>query len=228
MSITKRYLCCVALALCVSGSAYASKNPASRGLMQKVKAGVIESKLGRSVLAGIAGGIIICSIPGCGNGTNPVTPTETETVQVTEVTETVQVVTHYDGDSIYFELDGTIYEGHVVEGVSADEVLVSVSDGSDMIINVNDIGGTVIADHPDLGVKVKLLGDRNKGERTLDGKIVDVYDDGVRKIEIFNVNFMDGGREFLDVPRIRFVDEDKDFEGGGFLTLEEFADRFMN
>ncbi len=173
----------------------------------------------------VLGITFVCGgITGCGNGDGPVTPTETETGQVTE---TVQVVTRYDGDDIYFELDGTFYEGRVVEGVSADEVLVNVSDGSDMIINVNDIGGTVIADHPDLGVKVKLLGEQGD-EANLTGRIVRGYDDGVRKIEIYKVQFRDGTAENLDVSRIRFVHEDADFENGGYLTLEEFGDRFLN
>ena len=33
---------------------------------------------------------------------------------------------------------------------------------------------------------------------------------------------MDGTSVVLDVPRIRFVDEDTDFGDGGYLTLEEF------
>ncbi len=175
----------------------------------------------------VLGITFVCGgITGCGNGDGPVTPTETETGQVTE---TVQVVTRYDGDNIYFELDGTFYEGRVVEGVSADEVLVSVSDGSDMIINVNDIGGTVIADHPDLETKVVLMGDRDKGERTLSGQIVSVYDDGVHKIRIHSVFDLEGNKKKLDVSRIRFVHEDADFEdGGGYLTLKEFSEWLEN
>ncbi len=174
----------------------------------------------------VLGITFVCGgITGCGNGDGPVTPTETETGQVTE---TVQVVTRYDGDDIYFELDGTFYEGRVVEGTSADEVLVNVSDGSDMIINVNDIGGTVIADHPDLGIEVVLQGNRDKGEKLLQGEITRVYTDGERKIEIFAIGFLDGGGKKLDVSRIRFVHEDADYLDGGYLTLEEFADRFLN
>ena len=173
----------------------------------------------------VLGITFVCGgITGCGNGDGPVTPTETETGQVTE---TVQVVTRYDGDNIYFELDGTFYEGRVVEGTSANEVLVNVSDGSDMIINVNDIGGTVIADHSDLDIEVVLQGDQDKGEKLLYGKIDRVFDDGVRKIKILSVHFVDGGVKNLD--DIRFVHEDADFfEEDGYLTLKEFADLIMN
>jgi hypothetical protein len=136
----------------------------------------------------------------------------------------VQVVDRYDGDSIYFELRGTIYEGLVIEGVSADEVLVDVVGTSDMVISIDDIGGTLLADHPDVGVKVKMLGDRTQGEKMLTGKIFAVYDDGVCKIEIHAVKFVDDTFERLDDRRIRFVAKDTDFEDGGYLTLEEFRD----
>jgi hypothetical protein len=182
-----------------------------------------DSKLGRTAVAGFLGITLVCGgISGCGNGDG--TPTETEVVS--EVA--VQVVDRYDGDSIYFELRGTIYEGLVIEGVSADEVLVSVVGHSDMVINIDDIGGTLIADHPDLGVKVKMLGDRTQGEKSLTGKIFAVYNDGVRKIEIHHIQFIDGTRENPDPRRIRFVAKDTDFEDGGYMTIDEFADLIRN
>ena len=182
-----------------------------------------DSKLGRTAVAGWLGISLVCGgISGCGNGDGLVAPTETEVVS--EVA--VQVVDRYDGDSIYFELRGTIYEGRVVEGVSADEVMVSVVGHSDMVINIDDIGGTLIAAHPDLGVKVMMLGDRTQGEKMLTGRIFAVYDDGVRKIEIHHIKFIDDTREILDDRRIRFVHEDTDFEDGGYLTREERA-RFV-
>ena len=137
--------------------------------------------------------------------------------------EKVQVVTRFDGDSIYFKHDDTIYEGRVVEGVSPDEVLVALADGGEKVIYVDHIGGTLIADHPDIGVRVKLLGDRDKGESTLTGDITAGYTDGMRKIEIIAVHFIDGGFERLDVRPIRFVHVNTDFEDGGYLTLAEFA-----
>ena len=189
MFSAKHYLCGVTLVLCVGGSAYANKNPAARGLMQKFKAGIASkriqrrqvghklanSKLGRTAVAGFLGITLVCTGMGCGNGDGLITPTETEVVS-----EVVQVVDRYDGDSIYFELRGTIYEGRVIEGVSADEVLVSVAGTSDFLINIDDIGGTLIADHPDLGtVKVEILGDRAQGEKMLTGKITAGYNDDV-------------------------------------------------
>ena len=69
---------------------------------------------------------------------------------------------------------------------------------------------------------VMILGDRDQDENMLTGRIAGVYTDGMRKIEIFAVRFMDGTIVKLDVPRIRFVDKDTDFEEGGYLTLEEF------
>ena len=235
MFSAKHYLCGVTLVLCVGGSAYANKNPAARGLMQKFKAGIASklpsdgklahklanSKLGRTAVAGFLGITLVCGgISGCGNGDGLITPTETEVVS-----EVVQVVERYDGDSIYFELGGTIYEGRVIEGVSADEVLVSVAGTSDFLINIDDIGGTLIADHPDLGVKVMMLGER-EGEKIFHGKITGVYGDNTRKIELFSVEFVGGGGERLDVPRIRFVAKDTDFEDGGYLTREEFGRLF--
>lgn len=187
-------------------------------------------KLGRPMMVGFLSIIVVCSaISGCGNGDSIVTPTEPEVVEVTEDTEeTVQVVTQYDGESIYFKIGNTIYEGSVVEGVSADEVLVELVEGGTKVINVDHIGGTLIADHPDIGVKVKLLGDIDKGESTLTGKITAGYTDDTRKITIHLVEFMGGGFERLDMRPIRFVSKNTDFEDGGYLTLDEFKDWINN
>ena len=129
----------------------------------------------------------------------------------------------YVGDNIYFKVGGTIYAGYVLEGVSADEVKVRLDDRSTLTISVDSVRGTRLADHSDVGVRVVLLGE-GKGERTLLGRIVDVFDDGMRKIEISTVTFADGTIETLDVPRILFVDEDTDFEEGGYLTRDEFKE----
>ena len=105
MFLSKHYLCCVALVLGLSGSAYASKG-GKIGSRVKAEIGskIVNSKLGRTIMAGVFGLTIICS-GGCGNGDGVVSPTETEAVQVAEVME------HYNGDNIYFEQGGTIYEG---------------------------------------------------------------------------------------------------------------------
>ena len=161
---------------------------------------------------------------GCG-GDEIVSPTETEVVEVTEVTEVTDL---YDGDIIYFKQAGIIYEGRVVKGVSATEVLVRLADSSEMVIGVAHIGGKRIAAHPDLEVVVTILGDRDQGEKLLTGRIAGVYTDGMRKIKIINIEFMDGRREVLDVPRIRLVHKDTDFEDGGYLTLDEFVDWLDN
>ena len=167
---------------------------------------------------------VACIGVGCGTGDDVVTPTEPEVVEVTEVTETVQVITRFDGERIYFEQGGTIYEGRVVEGVSATDVLVRVDDGGgDMVISAFDIKGTLIADHPDIGIEVVLRGDWDKGEKRLSGRIVTVYDNGVRKIKLLTVTLVDNTFEKLDVPRIRFVHEDTDYNDGGYLTLDELA-----
>ena len=236
MFSVKHYLGCIALALCLAGSAYATNKGGNLGTraMARIKAGVesrlfsdgklapklANSKLGRTAVAGLLGITIACS--GCGNGDGLVTPTETEVVEVTEITEVTEVTKVYDGDIIYFKQGGIIYEGRVVEGVSADEVLVSLADGSEMVIAVDRIAGKRIAAHPDLGVQVVMLGDRDQGEKLLVGRIAGVYTDGVRKIKFVTADFVDGRFEKLDVPRIRLVHENKDFEDGGYLTLEEF------
>ena len=166
---------------------------------------------------------VACIGVGCGNGDDIVTETETE--QVTEVTETEQVIARFDGEHIIFEQGGTIYEGRVVEGVSEDEVRVRLVDGSEKVVGVNDIAGTLIADHPDIGIEVVLDGDQDKGEQLLTGKIVKGYSNGYRKIEIFKVQFLDGRVKVLEVSRIRFVHEDTSFlEDGGYMTLEEFEE----
>ena len=150
---------------------------------------------------------------GC-RGDDTVTPTETETVEVTN---------RYVGEDVYFEMGGSFLEGYVVEGVSADEVRVRLDDNSEMVISVDQIGGRLIADHPDLETEVVLLGDKQKGEDTFSGRIVGVYDDGMRKIEIYSMQFLDGESEPLTPRRILFVPKDTPFEDGGYLTTDEYV-----
>ena len=66
--------------------------------------------LARTTVAGLLGITLVCGgISGCDNGEDIVTETETEVVEAT-----VPVIDRLDGESIYFELAGTIYEGRVV------------------------------------------------------------------------------------------------------------------
>ena len=233
MSLTKHYLWCVTLALCVGGSAYAGKGghlgtramaqlrAATTGLQSKLLSKgelahkLANSKLARTAAAGVLGITIACGGSGCGNDAS-LSETLTPTEEVMEVTDS------YIGDSIYFKVGDTIYEGYVVEGVSENEVLVLLDDHSDMVISLDRIGGTRLADHPNRGVEVVLLGDPQKGESTVKGEIVTVYSDKVRKIEIFAASYLDGRVGMLDVHRIRFVPEDADIEEGGYLTIREF------
>ena len=226
----KRYLCCVALALCVSGSAYANKggNLGKSGI-DKLGHWLINNKAGQAGIALLLLGQVCFS--GCGKGENPVASTETNTEVMAEtqvVETTVQVISDYDGDNIYFKQGGAIFEGHVIEGISIDEVLVRLADGSEMVVDVNEIGGTLILDHPDVGTEVVMLGDRDKGEKLLQGEVAKVFTDGNHKIEIFSIGFIGGGGERLDVPRIRYENKDTDFKKGGFLTLDEFAEWLDN
>ena len=144
-----------------------------------------------------------------------------EIVSPTGTVEAVEVTDQYVGANIYFKVGGTFNEGYVVEGVSADEVKVRLDDRSTLTISVDSVRGARLADHSDVGVMVVILGEKHN-EETLTGEIVDVFDDGMRKLKMTAVQFRDGTAGKLDVPRIRFVDEDTDFEDGGYLTLEEF------
>ena len=146
---------------------------------------------------------------------------EDEIVGPTGTIETVEVTDQYVGDNIYFKVGGTFHSGYVIEGVSADEVKVRLDDGSTETISVDSVRGTRRADHPDVGVEVVMLGEK-RNEKLLHGEIADVFDDGMRKIEIFAIKFLDGTFERLDSHRILFVHKDTDFEDGGYLTLEEF------
>lgn len=220
----KRYLWCFVLALGLSGSAYATKGGNVGGHIKKnVVSRLANSKLGRGIMTGLFGFTVFCSgITGCGNGNNPVSTTETEAVQVTEVTETVEVTNRYNGDSIIFVHLGTFHEASVIKGVSEDEVLVELADDSKEVISVNQIAGTLIADHPDVGTEVVMLSER-EGEKRLKGEIIEGYTDGMRKIEFFGVTLVDGTFKVLNSPRILFLHENTDFEKGGYLTLAEFG-----
>ena len=147
-----------------------------------------------------------------------------EIVSPTGPVEAVEVTDQYVGDNIYFKVGGTFNEGYVVEGVSANEVKVRLDDRSTLTISLDRVRGTRIADHSDVGVTVILLGDRNKNEKTLSGIIVDVFDDGMRKIRIYVIQFTDGRPSKRGLSLIRFVDEDTDFKDGGYLTSEEYIE----
>ena len=110
--------------------------------------GELTRKVARTTVAGLLG-ITGCLalFTGCGDE------------MVEEESKTVQVTHRYDGESIYFKIGDTFYEGAVVEGVSEDQVRVLLDDDSERVININQIGGTLLADDPDIGVRVVVLGD---------------------------------------------------------------------
>ena len=85
-----------------------------------------------------------------------------EIVSPTGTVEAVEVTDQYVGDNIYFKVGGTFNEGYVVEGVSADEVKVRLDDRSTLTISVDSVRGARIADHPDVGVRMVLLGKQGR------------------------------------------------------------------
>ena len=151
------------------------------------------------------------TISGCGNGEDIVTPTETE-----------MVTNRYVGENVYFQMDGSFLEGYVVEGISADELSIRLADGSETTISIDEVKGTLLGDHPDLGTRVVVLGNREKGEFSLGGDITACYNDGMRKIKLFIVRYTDGSLTDLDTERIRFAHKNADFEEGGYLTVEKY------
>ena len=157
---------------------------------------------------------------GC-RGDDVVTPTETEVPE-----PTVSVIDIFDGKNIYFELSGITYEGRVVEGVSADEVLVRVTaghfTGSDMIINVDRIGGTLLADQPEIDTEVLVLIEYalpeadvdDLGVRDMVAIITAVYSNGMCKLRLLGTH--DAKGKWVRLTGIYFVHEDTDFESGGY------------
>ena len=131
--------------------------------------------------------------------------------------EVVEITNSYEGDDIYFEVDGIFYEGHVTAHVSADEIHVLLDDHSKMVISIEQMGASLIADHPDVGVEVVLQSDRD-GEILQYGSILAGYGNGTRKIKIDKVELVDGEIADLDPPRILYVHEDAGFLEGGVAT----------
>ena len=73
-----------------------------------------------------------------------------------------------------------------------------------------------------------LLDDENENVKTFTGEIVDVFDDGMRKIKILGFTHVDNSFFVLDGLLIFFVDEDTDFVDGGYLTVDEFFNLINN
>ncbi len=178
---------------------------------------IANSKLRRGIMVGVFGITIVCLGLGCGGGNNITSPVAAESTE-----EVGDIANSYEGDNIYFEVDGIFYEGLVTTHVSADEIHVLLDNGNKMVIGIGQVGGRLITDHPDIGVEVVLDGDQD-GEVLQYGSIIAGYGNGRRKIEIDKVKLVDGEIADLDLHRIRYVHEDKSFiEEGGYLTLEEF------
>ncbi len=189
-------------------------------------------RLARTTVIAMIGIALVCGgMIGCENGEDV----------VTDVEPPVQVISDYDGDDIYFKRGGTIYEGHVIEGVSVDEVLVSLEGGGEMVINIDRIGGTLIADHADLGERVVLFFNRDRyvslgipGEDVIVGEIEGVYSDGIRKIRCFGIySFLDKtfknrvaillDKTHESIETIRFAHQAsgaRDFNDGLYIPVE--------
>ena len=184
---------------------------------------IVNSKLARTTVAVLLGITVACGgISGCDNGEDIVTETETEVVEVTD---------RYNGEGIYFKIGDTFYDGRVVEGVSTDEVLVRLADGSEMTINLDLIRGTLLADQPDVGTYVFLLVMVVRPDSDPDlfwgqfmrATIEAAYSNGMRKI-MFHGCF-DKNEKWHDLSGISFVHEDTKWQDGGYLTRDQLARR---
>ena len=74
-------------------------------------------KLARTTMVGLLGLAFACGgLSGCGEDDSVSESVTAEGEEVVEVTD------RYVGESVYFVIDNTVYDGYVIEGVSADEV----------------------------------------------------------------------------------------------------------
>ena len=139
-------------------------------------------KLARTTVVGLLGLAFACwGLSGC---------SEDDSVTESVTPEVVEVTDRYVGERIYFKIGEDFHTGYVVKGVSENEVLVLLDeDRSEMTVDVDRIGGTEIADHPDTEEKQPFYtfipwGDSKTGVRIAGGYIKGVYSDGTRKISI--------------------------------------------
>ena len=128
----------------------------------------------------------------------------------------VLVTDAYQGEYVYFVLDGLTYQGYVSGGVSATAIEVVLDSGSSVVIDEDLVDGVLLPNHPDVGGEVYLYGEHGSNIEFSYATINKVFDDAVYELIIDSEIDYNGNVITLAEPYAILVSARLSLEDGGF------------
>ena len=84
------------------------------------------------------------------------------------------------GQHVHAIVDGQSYLGHVSQVVSSDEITLSLYSGTELVVTLAEVSGTIYLAHEDLGKAVILPSE----DLTMHGLVTSVYSDGYYQVMV--------------------------------------------
>lgn len=128
----------------------------------------------------------------------------------------VLVTDTYQGEYVYFVLDGLTYQGYVSGGVSASAIEVILDNGNPIIIDEGLVDGVLLPNHPDVGSDVYLHGEHGSNIEFSYATVNKVFNDAVYELIIDSEIDYDGNIITLAEPYAILVSSRLRLEEGGF------------
>ena len=141
---------------------------------------------------------------------------------VYEVTDTeyVDPSDEYAGQYVTFYIDGEYYEGYW-ELTPDNQILIEIDDSYDRIVLLEYLKGERIRNHSDVGAEVVMTGYRNGRLVDQYGEVIEVYDNGIYIVDVWEVEYVHSGQVIeFNIPKRIATHASVLEEDGGFTFLD--------
>lgn len=127
----------------------------------------------------------------------------------------------YAGQYVTFYINGDYYEGYW-EITPDDQILIEIDNLYDKIVLLEYLKGQRIRNHSDVGAEVVMTGWRNGRQVDQYGEIIEVYDNGIYIVDVWEVQYVKSGQVIeFNIPYRMATHASVLEEDGGFTFLDD-------
>ena len=136
-------------------------------------------------------------------------------------TEYIDPGDEYAGQYVTFYINGEHYEGYW-EITPDNQILVEIDNANERLVLLEYLKGERIPNHSDIGAQVVMMGLRNGQHVDQYGEVVEVYDNGIYIIDVWEVEYINSGQVIeFNIPRRMATHASVLEEDGGFTFLDD-------
>lgn len=136
-------------------------------------------------------------------------------------TEYIDPADEYAGQYVTFYINGEYYEGYW-EITPDDQILIEIDNTYDRLVLLEYLKGQRIRNHDDVGAQVAMTGLRNGREVWQYGEVIEVYDNGIYIVDVWEVEYVSSGQVIeFNIPIRMATHASVLEEDGGFTFLDE-------